>query len=313
MLRKYFGLDELMRLESFLKFENRTILCDEEISKDFLRTLNQTNSNYVPDFIQAFLNLIVGVADPKTKSINPLYFGVLLRYLENVMSFQTFIKLFEEDANKTSKLYLLSSTKQVLEQFFAQLEAEFGEILIKTFMGYLAVYQFCGGITQNELLDLVSLDKQLMNMINFDRTSYKSLPECLWIQIKRSLIKLDLIDEVHNLDGYRCIVFKHFHFYEIVTARYFKTRDLNATAFHRGAASYYLNEHEKNGVQQAARQPIEQKTSVFFLIFQIISSIGTNFSGPLYLRTIGFSNTLNSEVGPSNDSYQTIDASTASH
>jgi hypothetical protein len=266
--KRYFGNYEFLVVEPFLKIENNTV--DTALLNKYILTIpkfdrKSENSTYKPEIMTAFLKFVMDITDKDNeKTVNPLYCRLLFQYIENILSFRTFMHLAQDFSpiSKTNPLVHLKNIKSVVDKFFGHLESEYGDLLVKRILGYIAIYQYCGGITQNELIDLVSLDKQVVNSLYHDKALYKCFPESVWIQFKNSLMKLDCLHEVHNQGGFRCLTFKHKVFYDVVYDKYIQTRDRqwNYTSFHKNVVSYYLNEHEKLESIQAALQPIEQKS-----------------------------------------------------
>lgn len=249
---KHFGKNNTLKIHSLLlqmqanDFLKRFV--ENTIQHDVNEVLVNSLTSYSKDILAKSLS-----------SLNPLLCKILFKYFQHVLSFKTFQQLLRSE-DQHSELYNSLNFKQLIEKILISLEKKFGDVLVKRALGYIGAYQYCGGITENELLDLLSLDDAVLSSINSDFLEYKCVPEHSWISLKASLCDIDCLLEVHNPGGYRCILFKHGVFYEAINDRYFQQRD-KAPSYHKSIFNYYSNKHESSKILQAIKQPVDLNDS----------------------------------------------------
>lgn len=222
---------------------------------------NGTHQRYMSEnIIKTFINLYKEISQRIPSSLNPLYCRILFKYIEQAITLKSFTQLNPEGNNVISELYTLTNLKLLLDKYYSYLERKHGDVFVKRVIGYLAAFYYCGGCTENELIDLLSLDDSVLSSVNSSNSEfilYKYVAESHWLALKSSLIEFKIIQEVHNTGGYRCITFKNAVFYDVASDRYFLQRDKSVSYF-KQIVNYYLNKHGNMKSVQALKQPWER-------------------------------------------------------
>ena len=253
---KNFGKNNTIQLFSILlQIQNS----DKNLMQKFIEssTKNQNRGNLSEDLVVSLMNFFTDIINRCLSSLNPLLCKMLLKYYEHVITFKTFQQLRAEPFDPNSDLYTCLNFKVLLDRIFSMLERKYGDVLVRRALGYIGAFHYCGGCTENELLDLLSLDDSVLASINSESLPYKCVPEIYWITLKAILVNLDFLLEAYNPGGYLCILFKHTLIYEAIYDRYFMQRD-KAASYHKAILNYYSNKHERINILQAIKQPIEQ-------------------------------------------------------
>ncbi|XP_053385274.1 uncharacterized protein LOC123535609 isoform X2 [Mercenaria mercenaria] len=152
-----------------------------------------------------------------------------------------FLKLLFNEALKwasytdVQESKLPDSVKKMAAIKFGQLEIKYGEALVRRAIGYIAASR--NGVTDHEMLDLLSLDDAVMGEIaphyNLVR---RRVPSSLWYRIREELVLY--IKEV-KADNVKTLQWSHSHFHEAAKERYLIQRD-KAPSYHKVMADYFL-------------------------------------------------------------------------
>ncbi len=260
-IKKHFGKNNTINIEPFMLQKQAEI--DENLIRNFVETSisNRYQETLSENLVDALTCYLKEIHERSLSTLNPLFCNILLKYLDHSLSYRTFYNLSLEPLDVNSELYHSLEFKNILERFYTFLERKHGDVFVKRTLGYIAAYQFCGGCTENELIDLLSLDDAVLSSVSTDLFTYKCVPEFYWLALKSILFDFDFLLEVHNSGGYRCLVFKHSIFYETVNDRYFQQRD-KATSYFKTIVNYYLNKHGSVNTMQAMKQPMEQMVAL---------------------------------------------------
>lgn len=128
-----------------------------------------------------------------------------------------------------------SSLKEALNNFFRRLEMHHGKILVRHALAYITAAK--DGISEMELLDLLSLDDEVLNSIFlFWLPPIRRIPPFLWTRLR-----LDLDVFLVERDAGNVEVFSWYHrmFKEAATERYLLD-DETKSKIHKNIAEYFL-------------------------------------------------------------------------
>ncbi|XP_060605739.1 uncharacterized protein LOC132758201 isoform X2 [Ruditapes philippinarum] len=152
-----------------------------------------------------------------------------------------FLKLLFHEALKWSSYTnvqeskLPDSVKKMAAIKFGQLEIKYGEALVRRSIGYIAASR--NGVTEHEMLDLLSLDDAVMGEItphyNLVR---RRVPNALWYRLRA---ELHLYIKEVKADNVKTLQWSHSHFFEAARERYLIQRD-KAPSYHKLMAEYFL-------------------------------------------------------------------------
>ena len=132
-------------------------------------------------------------------------------------------------ANET---VLPAGVKNVVSEFFDQIERRHGKILVSHGLGYITASK--NGLTEPELEDILSLDDEVLDDVyQYWTPPFRRLPPLLWIRI-RSEIGDYLIER--GADDTQVIYWYHRQFIEVATDRYLKAQP----EVHSKLADYFL-------------------------------------------------------------------------
>jgi hypothetical protein len=249
---KHFGKNNSLKIHSLLLQMQATEFIQEFVE---LSIRNKDLGNLNQELVNSLVSYLKEILNKSISSLIPLFCKILFKYFEYVLSFKSFQQIYSDSSN--SELFTSLNYKIILERVYGMLERKNGDVLVKRALGYIGAFQYCGGITENELLDLLSLDEAVLSSINAESLMYKCIPEYYWISLKTTLMDLNFLTEVHSPGGYRCILFKHSIYYETINDRYFMQRD-KAPSYHKAIFNYYSNKHGSIKVLQAIKQPVDQ-------------------------------------------------------
>lgn len=141
-------------------------------------------------------------------------------------------------ANET---VLPAGVKNVVSEFFDQVERRHGKILVSHALGYITASK--NGLTEPELEDILSLDDEVLDDVyQYWTPPFRRLPPLLWIRI-RSEIGDYLIER--GADDTQVIYWYHRQFIEVATDRYLKAQP----EVHSKLADYFLGKWS-NGAEK---------------------------------------------------------------
>ena len=152
-----------------------------------------------------------------------------------------YLKLAFEEARRWKSwmlpVSLMPDIPGILQLLFARLEQSqhHGRILVSRALGFLAASQH--GLTEDELLDVLSADKEVMD--DFQKRSPKSpklnhLPVIVWARLFADLEPYMIRRQA---DSTRVLTFYHRHVGEAATARYLPNAE--RLRFHNALANYF--------------------------------------------------------------------------
>lgn len=127
---------------------------------------------------------------------------------------------------------LPAGVKNVINEFFDQVERRHGKILVSHALAYITASK--NGLTEPELEDILSLDDEVLDDVyQYWTPPFRRLPPLLWIRV-RSDIGDYLIER--GADDSRVIYWYHRQFIEVATDRYLR----NQADVHSKLADYFL-------------------------------------------------------------------------
>jgi len=148
--------------------------------------------------------------------------------------------LFEESLQWCSYTHVQENkipdtVKRLAAVKFGQMEAKYGETLVRRALGYVTASRH--GLTDPEMLDLLSLDDAVMGEVAMTHTLVRRrVPPSLWYRLRRDL-GMYLIEI--RADNVLTMQWAHGHFVEAATERYLNQRD-KAPSYHRAIGEYFL-------------------------------------------------------------------------
>lgn len=164
------------------------------------------------------------------------------------IAFQTctspsFVKLvFEQALNwksyETVKPYFGVSVEEIVELIFCHTEDTFGKELIAKVLGYLTASK--SGLSESELVDILSLDDDVLNIVFIKIGSYPSsrrFPPHCWSSIRKLLAPYLTIKEVDHIG---VVQWRYKIFADIAQERYVRIDRETCSFIHSHISDYYL-------------------------------------------------------------------------
>lgn len=152
-----------------------------------------------------------------------------------------FLKLlFNESLNWTSYAHVQESklpdtVKRMASIKFGQMEIKYGEMFVRRAIGYIAASR--NGITDHEMLDLLSLDDAVMAEVAPQYAlSRRRIPPSLWYRLRNDL---SIYVTETKADDVKTLQWAHKHFYDAAKERYLTQRD-KAPSYHKLLAEYFV-------------------------------------------------------------------------
>ncbi|XP_075695609.1 uncharacterized protein LOC142661658 [Rhinoderma darwinii] len=125
--------------------------------------------------------------------------------------------------------------------FLSKLEKKHGEQVVKKTASYISLSR--NGITQEELLDLLSLDQAVMDEIRqYQGVTVPIFPEVLWVKLRNDF-GIYLVEQ--RTDDSYVINWAHSHFRSICMNRYVKSKDFQLSV-HSSFTDYYLESRSRH-------------------------------------------------------------------
>ena len=163
-------------------------------------------------------------------------FSVLKKYQSPL-----FLKLLFEESllwrsyTEIQEARLPDSIKRMATIKFGQLETKQGDSLVRRALGYITASK--NGITEHEMIDLLSLDDAVMSEIAINYTLVRRrLPPALWYRLARELSAY--LTEI-SADDVKTWQWTHSQFFEAATERYLRQKD-KAPSYHKALSEYFL-------------------------------------------------------------------------
>lgn len=190
-----------------------TILCMDIIRArltDSHRTITQKQGDVMKDM---FLNCSL-----------PLYSRVMM---DEILTWKSYTSVASN---------MVSSTlKEALNHFFKRLEIQHGTLLVRHALSYITASR--EGLSEMELLDLLSLDDEVLNSIFlFWLPPVRRLPPFLWTRLR---IDLDQFLVERDADDIAVLNWYHRLFKEAATERYLSDGHARAN-IHANVAEYFM-------------------------------------------------------------------------
>ncbi|XP_075142931.1 uncharacterized protein LOC142218232 [Leptodactylus fuscus] len=143
------------------------------------------------------------------------------------------------------EILLHPNISKMYSWFLSRLEKNHGDQVVKKSTSYISLSR--NGITQEELLDLLSLDQAVMDEIRqYQGITESVFPEVLWTKL-RSDFGIHLVEQ--RTDDSYVINWAHSHFRTVCMNRYVKSKDYQLS-IHSGFASYYLESKSRHRVNK---------------------------------------------------------------
>ncbi|XP_052243480.1 uncharacterized protein LOC127853228 isoform X2 [Dreissena polymorpha] len=157
------------------------------------------------------------------KCPSPLYLTLIF---EDALNWRSYTEINESKLPDTVKKF--AAVK------FVQMEVKFGEAFVRRALGYVTAAR--NGLTDHEMLDLLSLDDTVMAEV---ATSHplvrRRIPPSMWLRLRKELSMY--LCEI-SADNVRTIQWAHSDFHEAAVERYLKQRD-KAPSYHKAVAEYF--------------------------------------------------------------------------
>ncbi|XP_068125049.1 uncharacterized protein [Hyperolius riggenbachi] len=167
-------------------------------------------------------------------------------------------------------LHLFPSISKLYSWILGRLEKVHGEQVVKKAASYISLSR--NGITQEELLDLLSLDQAVINEIGqYQGVTVPVFPEALWMKLRSDFG--DHLKEQRTDNSY-VINFAHSHFRSACLSRYVKSKDYQL-AIHSAFADYYLGSRSRHKLSEVPVMPLawlakqEDKTARVFNLHKL--------------------------------------------
>ena len=200
-MTKHFGKNNTLKIHPLLLQMQANEFIQEFIE---LSIKNKEFGDLNKDLIISLTSYLKEILKRSLSSLIPLFCKILFKYFEHVLLFKSFQQIYSDSSNSSTELFSSLNYKLVLERVYGMLERKYGDVLVKRALGYIGAFQYCGGITENELLDLLSLDEAVLSSINAELYIYKCVPEFYWIALKAALIDLNffiMINSFHKTEA----------------------------------------------------------------------------------------------------------------
>ncbi|XP_075046129.1 uncharacterized protein LOC142106687 [Mixophyes fleayi] len=128
----------------------------------------------------------------------------------------------------------------------ARLERTHGEQVVKKVASYISLSR--NGIAQEELLDLLSLDKTAMEEIRqYQSVTVPVFPQVLWIKLRNDF-GVHLVEQ--RTDNTYVINWAHSHLRSVCISRYVKSKDYQLS-IHSAFTDYYLESRSRHRVNKS--------------------------------------------------------------
>lgn len=155
--------------------------------------------------------------------------------------------------------------RSVVLTLLGRLEREYGDLLVRRALGYLAFARY--GLTQNELDDLLCLDELVSDEVHaLQRPPLRRLPP---LMLLRFLAEVRVLIKECYSDGYPMMKYAHVLFREVVEERYVKDGKARRT-YHKVMAEYFSDQGtcdgkgDGKGDGKAAAKPIITAQPLFW-------------------------------------------------
>ena len=206
------------------------------------------------------------VSESFLSNSQPLYLRLLFHHTQHWNSY-----------TDTNNINVATSTTEAIQQFFTNLEDQYGRTLVRRALGCITAAK--GGLTEAELEDVLSLDNDVLNEVyqywDPPDKSILRLPALLWKRIRYELS--DYLVEQHA-DGKTVFAWYHRQFIESARAIYLKDEETR-WSIHQALSEYFegiwsgkeckpitLVHRNLNLVgisREVAPQPVQFSTSVY--------------------------------------------------
>lgn len=118
---------------------------------------------------------------------------------------------------------------------FGQMEIKFGESLVRRALGYITASR--NGVTDHEMLDLLSLDDAVMSDVASNFTLVRRrVPPSLWLRLRK---ELDAYLIEASADNVQTLQWAHSQFSEAANERYLRQKD-KAPSYHKAMSEYFM-------------------------------------------------------------------------
>ncbi|XP_067951033.1 uncharacterized protein [Watersipora subatra] len=145
----------------------------------------------------------------KDKNTNPLYIKLIFDVLVKVRSYM-------DDSDLEKLLQEINSPEKCIRHIFKELQKTNGNLLVHRLFAYLHLSNL--GLTENELVDLISLDDEVLNDVyQFHVPPLRRLPTVLWARIRNSVQNYLVTREAN---GGSVIAWYHRQFVEVGDAMF---------------------------------------------------------------------------------------------
>ncbi|XP_071979384.1 uncharacterized protein [Engystomops pustulosus] len=141
----------------------------------------------------------------------------------------------------TPEILLHPNITKMYSGILSRLEKNHGVQVIKKTTSYISLAR--NGITQEELLDMLSLDQSVMDEIRqYQGIAVPVFPEVLWIKLRNDF-GMHLVEQ--RTDDSYVINWTHSHFRTVCTNRYVKSKDFHIS-IHSAFTNYYLESQSRH-------------------------------------------------------------------
>ncbi|XP_073498923.1 uncharacterized protein [Phyllobates terribilis] len=139
------------------------------------------------------------------------------------------------------EILLFSDISKMFSLLLSRLEKNHGDQVIKKTASYISLSR--NGITQEELLDLLSLDQAVMDeIIKYQGVAVPVFPEVLWIKLRKDF-GIYLVEQ--RTDDSYVINWSHDLFRTVCVNRYVKSKDYQLS-IHYAFTDYYLESRSRH-------------------------------------------------------------------
>ncbi|CAJ0963787.1 unnamed protein product [Ranitomeya imitator] len=139
------------------------------------------------------------------------------------------------------EILLYPDISKVFSWLLSRLEKNHGDQVIKKTASYISLSR--NGITQEELLDLLSLDQAVMDeIIKYQGVAVPVFPEVLWIKLRKDF-GIYLVEQ--RTDDSYVINWAHDLFRTVCVNRYVKSKDYQLS-IHSAFTDYYLESRSRH-------------------------------------------------------------------
>ncbi|XP_056416173.1 uncharacterized protein LOC130357501 [Hyla sarda] len=145
-----------------------------------------------------------------------------------------------------SEILLHPNISKMYSCILTRLEKNHGDQVVKKTTSYISLSR--NGITQEELLDMLSLDEAVMGEIRqYQGVAVSVFPEVLWIKLRNDF-GIHLVEQ--RTDNSYVINWAHSHFRTIGMNRYVKSKDFQLS-IHSAFSDYYLESRSRHELDKS--------------------------------------------------------------